>query len=111
LANGYIAELSAAFNTKKEQLIRLKSTTRPYLSVDKLREALVLQVCLLTESADEIKAFVERVKEYNKRELANAALTALGSKKNGEIIVKAADKGFMLAVDPKLPWIKECLKG
>ena len=110
LANGYIAELSAAFNSKKEQLIRLKSTTRPYLSVDKLREALVLQVCSLTESVDEIKAFVERVKEYNKRELANAGLTALGSKKNSEIIAKAAKHGFMLAVDPKLTWIKECLK-
>ena len=67
----------------------------------------------MTESTDKIKAFVERVKEYNKKQRESVELlTTLDPKKDDDIILKKALKNkFMLAVDPKLTWIKECLKG
>jgi len=111
LAMEYIKDLQTAFNTKKDQFIK-ESARRPNLSVDKLRDALVAQKDLLTESTDKIKAFVERVKEYNKKGSNNLELTTLDPKKDDDIILKKALKNkFMLAVDPKLAWIKECLKG
>jgi hypothetical protein len=111
LANGYIAELSAAFNTKKEQLIRAKSTTRPYLSAEKLREVLVQHGDLLSESADDIKAFVERAKIYNLKAIQAVEMLILGAKKGQEIMERAAKHRFMLAVEPKLPWVVMCLRG
>jgi hypothetical protein len=112
MANGYIAALEKAFNTKKEILVRQKSTTRPYLSAEKMREALVKCCDLMKESSEAIQLFVDRAIQYNIRELANSGLSILHAKKGqGEIIQKAANHKFMLAVDPQLPWIRECLKG
>ena len=113
LANEYIKMLSEVFNTKKEVMIRPKSTTRPYLSVEKLRDALVSFGTQLKESPEEIKAFVVRVLRYNAKAIEDSDLgIALATKKGqGEIIQKAAAHKFMLAVDPRLPWVGECLKG
>ena len=113
LANEYIKMLSEVFNTKKEVMIRPKSTTRPYLSVEKLRDVLVSFGTQLKESPEEIKAFVVRVLRYNAKAIEDSDLgIALATKKGqGEIIQKAAAHKFMLAVDPRLPWVGECLKG
>ena len=113
LANEYIKGLSEVFNAKKEVMIRPKSTVRPYLSSEKLREALVAFGDQMKESPEEIKAFVERVLRYNAKALEDSDVSiALSTKKGqGEIIQKAAGHKFMLAVDPRLPWVGECLKG
>jgi hypothetical protein len=112
VANEYIRELSLVFNTKKETLIRPKSTTRPYLSVEKLREALVASADSMKESPEDIKAFVARVIQHNLKAVEHSGLSiALAKKGQGDIIQKAANHKFMLAVDPRLPWIAECLKG
>ena len=112
MANGYIAALEKAFNTKKEILVRQKSTTRPYLSAEKMREELIKCYDLMKESKEAIQLFVDRAIQYNIRAWENHELTILHAKKGqGEIIQKAANHKFMLAVDPRLPWIRECLKG
>ena len=108
VANEYIKALSAAFNGKKEQMIRSKTTTRPYLSVDRLREKLVLSD--LKESPEEIEAFVGRVVAWNQHEINEWAIKALQTKKvMADMMKKAADKKFMLALDPGMAWIGECL--
>jgi len=108
LANEYIKELSSAFNKKKEVLIRPKATKRPYLSSEDLRACLVKYHYLLKESKEEIKAFVQRVVQYNTEQLSG--LLGIYTKKADEEIVKKAESHkFMLAVDPKLPWVKGCL--
>ena len=111
LANEYIKELTAAFNTKKELFIRPKTTTRPYLSVEKIRQVLVAHGDSLKESQDEINGFVKRAIEYNADLIKNSALNIIHAKKEqGEFIQKAANVKFMLALDPKLPWIALCLR-
>ena len=108
LANEYIQQLLVAFHTK---LIRPKATTRPYLSVEKLREGLLLFKEQLKETPHEIRAFVERVKRYNEKEVSMSETKALFALKKGEaeLLEKASKLQFMLAIDPKLPWLKECL--
>lgn len=107
LANNYIHALCLAFN-QKETLIRQKTTTRPYLSTEKLREKLV-EIGGLCESPEMVRAFVERVRAYNEKELKEAHMLAMYSKNPG-IIEKAHTHKFMLAVNTCLPWIKECLQ-
>ena len=111
LANEYINALTAVFNLKKEVLIRPKATTRPYLSAEKLREELRRVGQLLKESPEEIKGFVEKVLRWNAKAMEESSLNITFAKKGqGEIIQKAASHRFMLAVDPKLPWVEACLK-
>ena len=109
LANLYVNELCLAFNSK-QILIRPSTTKRPYLSADAIRSEFKVYADRLKDSPEEVKAFVQRVKEYNDKELARApAATILSPKNMVEIIQKAASHKFMLAVNPRLPWIKECL--
>ena len=110
IINKYIAEIEIEFNTKKMQYIRKGHTCRPYLSSDKLREVFIKESRLLRESVSEIKIFIDRVREWNARKVASADMAILSAKKaEGDIIQRAAKTGFMLAIDPKLPWIHELL--
>jgi hypothetical protein len=114
VTNEYIKALEAKFNTKKESMIRDKSTKRPYLSVEKVREEFqkIFKVKgVASESPEDINAFVERVVALNERLIQGADMAILqsGKKETMDIIQKAAAKKFMLAVDPKLKWISLCL--
>jgi hypothetical protein len=108
VVNKYINAISTAFNTtKNNQMVRTKTTVRPYLSADKLREVLSANYDKLNLS--EIEAFVNRVKEYNKKKISTADIDSTLSKKDKDIIMRAASIKFMLAIDPKLTWIQELL--
>lgn len=114
VTNEYIKALEAKFNTKKESMIRDKSTKRPYLSVEKVREEFmkIFKVKgVASESSEDIKAFVERVATLNERLIqeSDMAILQAGKKETADLIQKAVAKKFMLAVDPKLKWISECL--
>jgi len=106
IANKYIEALSEVFNTKKEKLIRDKTTKRPYLSVEKLRDELVKRVGLAKGT---VKDFMMRVCEYNKKELNSAGLNSVFEKKDDDIRERAVKLKFMLAIDTKLSWISECV--
>jgi hypothetical protein len=132
LTNKYIQELEAAFagggagagagagaaatKKKAQLLIRPGNAHRPYLSVEKLRTALLKEAAAgkLGSTESEIKGFVERVVAWNAKTLKEAELTPLFSgsgKKQADVdmIYKSAKLGFMLALDPKLGWIKTLL--
>ena len=111
IANQYIGAIEGVFKKDKKPLIRSGATKRPYLSIEKLREALI-DVCkrgLLGEGADDVRSFIERVVAYNARSLKDADIASLSAKKgDADIIQRAAALKFMLAVDLNLGWISEC---
>jgi hypothetical protein len=108
LANDYIFQLCLAFNVKKELFIRSTATKRPYISTESLRTELLACSDLLSDSCQEVKAFIQRVLAYNTREVANAPMAILHANKvNALILQKAAAQRFMLAVN--LSWIRKCL--
>ena len=108
LANDYIFHLCLAFNTKKETFLRGSATKRPYLSTEALRNEFVACSHLMSDSAEEVAAFIQRVIAYNTREVAHAPMAILhATKLNAGILQKAAAHKFMLAVN--LSWIQKCL--
>lgn len=116
IANKYILALEKEFNLGKGKgLIRSGATKRPYLSVEKLREELCKKIIealpnhCVSESPHDVAAFIARVKEYN-TEFASDYATHLTYKKSDlDIIEKAKEIKFMLAVDAKLSWVSLCL--
>jgi hypothetical protein len=112
VVNEYIAVLERAFNVKKRGaavLIRPKATCRPYLSADKLRDALVANQDKLRTGAADIARFVERVQVWNTEKVRTADLDALASPGLADTIEKAAKVGFMLGVEARLPWVGKLL--
>ena len=110
VANEYVKALEGRFN-KKERLIRSGATKRPYISVDKIRERFleIFKNGAASESPDSIKAFIHSVAAWNEKQLKISEFILLQDRKDKDSIQKAADKGFMLGVDPKMPWISDCL--
>jgi hypothetical protein len=108
VANAYIIALERAFNKPKMLYIRPKSTTRPYLCVDKVREELK-KYSGLSGSRAAIDEFVRKVVAWNTERVLNAELEAALGGRHAEFLTKAAGVGFMLAVDPRLPWIRACV--
>lgn len=110
VANEYIKALEGTFN-KKEKFIRSGATKRPYLSVDKIREKFLdaFKRGPSSESPQAIQAFVQKVETWNEKQIKASEFILLQDRKDKDIIQKAADKKFMLAVDPKMCWISECL--
>ena len=110
LVNSYIAELEKRFNTRGNKFIRTASTVRPYLGADKLREALKVVVASLGQEKASIEAFCTRAVEKNKELLDKASVLVLANTKDSKYYEKAAAVGFMLAVNPKLPWVQELVR-
>ena len=106
LANQYIAALEQTFNTSKLKLIR-QTTVRPYLSVEKLREVIKKNIDILAQEPTAIRTFCQRAMNRNKELLEQVDMLILGKPKEAKYYERAAESGFMLAVDPKLPWIAE----
>jgi len=108
LVNKYIAEFERRFNTKSGKMIR-QATVRPYLSVEKLRDALKAVTDQLGQEKASVEAFVQRAFDKNKEMLGKASVLVLANTKDSKYYEKAAGVGFMLAVDPKMPWVRELL--
>jgi len=106
LANQYIAALEQTFNTSKLKLIR-QTTVRPYLSVEKLREVIKANIDKLAQEPAAIQAFCLKAVEKNKALLQQVDMLILGKPREAKYYERAAECGFLLAVDPKLPWIAE----
>jgi hypothetical protein len=104
VVNEYIKEFIAVFNIKKTPFIRNGSTHRPYLSVERLRAALLKHRDLLRESAEDIRHFVGRVKKWNDQQCVIHAAS------EHVAMQKAATMGFLLAMDLQLVWVREFLR-
>lgn len=104
LANMYISALEQAFNGKRK-LIRKGATHRPYLSADKVRDALLKRTLKGTKA--EIDTFIQRVQEYNTKALKEyeTKLAYDIDIKDEALVKKAVECNFALAMNQKLPWI------
>jgi hypothetical protein len=113
IVNKYMAALTKKFNgTKKHLLIRPGSTHRPYLSSEKLRDALLLHASSLNPSSEVVAKFVEKVVKWNVQELGVVQmLLSLNDvpKKEIPILEKSIAAEFLLAFEPTYKWIQICL--
>lgn len=108
VVNAYISALERAFNKPKMLYIRPKATTRPYLCVEKVREELA-KYSGLSGSRVAVDTFIGKVVAWNTERLRTAELEAALGGRHAEFLTKAAGIGFMLAADPRLPWIRACI--
>jgi hypothetical protein len=111
LVNQYIVELERCFNpkAKKDFVIRQGATKRPFLSVDRLREVLRENVKILAQDAAAIQEFGRKAVKKNEELMAAAPMLILANTKDSPFYERATKEKFMLAVDTRLRWIKECL--
>jgi len=114
LANQYITELELLVNTRRRQpLIRPSNTHRPYLSSDRLRDALLLFADLLTDTG--AKPFATGAVELNKTLLSEAKrhhdLESIMNPKHKDaaLVGKAIGLGFMLGVVNIKDWVGRVL--
>lgn len=105
LANQYIAELEKTFNGKTKYI--RANTVRPYLSVEKLRDVLKANIHNLAQEPSAIRAFCGRVQAKNQQLLTQSDMIVLSGNKYAKYYERASEAKFMLAVDPKLPWVAE----
>jgi len=109
LVNQYIAELEKRFNVGGRKLIRTGATTRPNLSVDRLREVLKEHVAELAQERTKIQEFGQAVVDKNSSMIDQAPMFILANTKHSKFYERAAAVNFMLAIDPRLRWIAELL--
>jgi hypothetical protein len=100
LAGPYVTLFETAFNKDKkdkDKLVRAGTTKRPYMSVEKLREAIVKNIAHVMKKTPEL--FVEEAEVINKKWLSDA------SQCNDKLVQRAIALGFILACDDKFSWI------
>lgn len=101
VANRYIVALEKAFNTSKEKRIRLKSTHRPYLYVETLREELIKRkIGHLGKTPEDFVRFAQ-----SKNQEGIASLRSKAPREQME--ERALSLEFCLALDPKFRWLHE----
>jgi hypothetical protein len=109
ILNNYVKELEAAFHTRYI-FIRSAGCHRPYLSVDKLRDALRSVLPKLPTTFKGAREFAEKAKAWNDAAVKNELFVlGIANAKKREFFEKGARVGFVLAYDDKFAWIKECL--
>jgi hypothetical protein len=101
VANRYIVALEKTFNTTKEKRIRVKSTHRPYLYVDTLREELIKRK--IGHSGKTPEDFVHFAQKKNQEMLS--LLIVKSPRETME--ERAITLDFCLALDPKFKWLQE----
>ena len=113
IVNKYIKVLEDKFNKDKKNLLIKpldKTTKRPFLSSTLLRKILEEHGSLLKHSKEFMKNFVTKVETWNKKKIEEYTLgSVFVATKERSILESSLEKKFVLAFDPKLPWIKECL--
>ena len=105
IINNYINALEKVFNKNKKNLLIRKTTLRPYLSSQNLREAFLSNTSLLKNNNDAITKFVENVVKYNKELVMKISIELAHDTKDIKIKQRAVDIDFALAYDTKLKWV------
>jgi hypothetical protein len=105
VANKYVEALIKVYPpTRRVQLIKSIKTVRPYLSVDALREALIV----LADRLPVLEEFGPRIMTTNARLLRELELSlASGKIKDVRAAERCLELSFALAFDPKLKWLVE----
>jgi hypothetical protein len=95
-------------NPVKSKLFRNGATKRPYLSVDKFREALVKKSDNLKKIS--IEKFIKECKNINTKTIQELEIRSLNEKeKEIKIITKILELEFALAWDDKFKWLDTIL--
>ena len=98
-------KIEKIFNKNKKNLLIRKTTLRPYLSSQNLREAFLSNTSLLKNNNDAITKFVENVVKYNKELVMKISIELAHDTKDIKIKQRAVDIDFALAYDTKLKWV------
>jgi hypothetical protein len=98
LANAFVKAMEKEFNGGKVRLIRPAGAHRPYMSAEKLREAILKR---RFEEDKSVEEFIAKVRELNKAGLERLKQVRELSKMEQ----KAVELGFILAIDEKLKWL------
>lgn len=107
IVNKYLQRLISSFPIKSK-LFRNGATKRPYLSVDKFREALVKNVDSLKKIS--IEKFIKECKNINTKFIQELEIRSLNEKdKEIKIITKIIELQFALAWDDKFKWLDTIL--
>jgi hypothetical protein len=107
IVNKYLQHLIASYPVKSK-LFRTGATKRPYLSVDKFREALVKKVDNLKKIS--IEKFIKECKLMNIKIIQELEIRSLNEKdKEIKIITKMLELEFALAWDDKFKWLDTIL--
>lgn len=97
VANTFIKAMEKEFNGPKMRRVRPGSTHRPYLSVEKFREAIR---CRNLEGKT-IEQFITAARRLNTEYLESLKRI----EKKSKIVQKAVEIGFCLALDEKFKWL------
>ena len=107
IVNKYLLRLIASFPVKSK-LFRNGATKRPYLSVDKFRDALLKRVDNLKKIS--IEKFIKECKTTNTKIIQELEIRSLNEKeKELKIIKKILELEFALAWDDKFKWLDKFL--
>ena len=107
IVNKYLLRLIASFPVKSK-LFRNGATKRPYLSVDKFRDALLKRVDNLKKIS--IEKFIKECKITNILIIQELEIRSLNEKeKELKIIKKILELEFALAWDDKFKWLDKFL--
>jgi hypothetical protein len=98
LANAFVKALEKEFNTGKTRLIRPAGSHRPYMSADKIRDAILKK---RFEEGKSVEEFIAKVRDLNKAGVERLREVAQRSKMEQ----KALELGFTLALDEKFKWL------
>jgi hypothetical protein len=110
--NQCIRAIEDAFDNRKARLIRPGGCHRPYLSADRLRDALkALGLSNLPNTAQGAEALARRIKDWNDAAIRNDLYTlGIRSIQKRGFFEKGAKVGFVLAHDDRFMWLKDMLK-
>lgn len=97
IANTFIKALEKEFNVGKLRRVRPAGAHRPYLSTEKIREAL----CRRNFEKKSVEDFLVAVRRLN----SEGVELLKYSKTRGKMEQKALDLGFTLALDEKFKWL------
>jgi hypothetical protein len=107
IINKYLQRLIGSYPVKSK-LFRTGATKRPYLSVDKFREALLKRVDNLKKIS--IEKFIKECKTTNTKIIQELEIRSLNDKeKELKIITKILELDFGLAWDDKFKWLDNIL--
>lgn len=98
LANTFVKAMENEFNAGKIRLIRPAGAHRPYMSAEKLREAILK---MRFEEGKSVEEFIKKARELNTNDVAH--LKAVPQRTKME--QKAVELGFCLALDEKFKWL------
>jgi hypothetical protein len=108
--NNYVRALEEVFENRKTRVIRPGGCHRPYLSAEKIRDALRGAKGLVA-TAKGAEDFATRVKAWNDRAVgSDVYVLGIRSTAKRGFFEKGVKVGFVLAYDDKFPWIHECLR-